>query len=265
MAYLNLIYAYFKVAIEGWSVYEIAALAAVVPLVLAIAQLALYSHVSRFVKAQRRLNRFFKQNSYLSSVNLFLFNKKVTKVFPLRVRKTLKNMEGKEISLEQIVTPFENYRAQRAFNILKIGCIVHLITLSVIMAVNGYSVAAIAFVGLCVALVWWMFAIGCYFAKRLYRIRENKKRGEFLYALSHNVKEVATFSLGSVEDVKTLSDDSVSALAKGVESFLSTNPDKSLAKVVLKSLYSANYTSATSRESVFALKEAMHKLKNYVL
>lgn len=265
MMYLILLYAYFHLLLDGWNLYGIAALIAIVPVVTVVMQLAVYSYSSRFTKAQRRLKRFFKHNSYLSSVNLFLFNKKVTKVFPKHVRKEMKNFQGGEITGEEICTTFENYRGKNPADLIKTACVVHLAVLSVVMAVNGFPVSAIAFAALGVAIVWWIFGIALSLAKKLYRNRESKKKGEFIYALRHNVKVVTAFSLGSLEDVKTLDSDSVNELAKGVESFLAGNPDKSLAKVVLKSLYSANYTAATSRESVFALKEAMHKLKNYVL
>lgn len=264
MTYLILLYACFKTALEGWNIYGLVALVATVPVVVTVLQLAAFSHSGIFAKAERKLGKFLKYNSYVSSLNLFLFNKKVSKFFPARVRKAMKRMEGKDVSADEICTTFENYRGKRPVKMMKTGCVVHLIAVSVVMALNGYSLAAVAFIALGVAFVWWVLGIGTLLAKRLFINRESNKRKDFLYAISHNTRTVATFSLGSIEDVKTLDGDSVSALANGVESFLAANPDKSLAKVVLKSLYSANYTAATSRESVFALKEAMHKLKSYV-
>ena len=265
MTYLKIIFAYFQYFISGWSAVKIAVLAAAVPVVVVLIQLIAYSAAGRFVKAYAKLKRFLKHNSYVTSVNLFVFNKKVAHVFPRRIRKALQSMEGKEITAQELVTIFENYIPRKATSIMRTGSIVHLITLSVIIALSGYGLAAVAFVAACMSGVWWLFAIGCNLIGRLYRLRENKYKRDFIFALNHSVRQSSVFSLGSIEDVKTLKEDSVGELAAGVENFLSTNPDKSLAKVVLKSLYSANYTSAMSKESVFALKSAMQKLKEYVV
>ena len=58
--------------------------------------------------------------------------------------------------------------------------------------------------------------------------------------------------------------DSVSELAKSVEDFLATSPDRSLAKVVLKGLYSAKFSSAMSIQNKLRLKNVIDDLKNYV-
>lgn len=265
MLNLRLAYSLFKTALTRVGEREIIILAAVVPAVLFVIQFAVFFRGSVFARANRRLRAFLKRNPYISSVNLFLFDKRVGSVFPRCVKKALKGMEGREITSEDLVTIFGNCRIKKFADVMRTGCIAHVITVGALMAAIGYSASAVVFVNACVFMLWVVLIAVCGLAGKLFKARERKCKGVFLNDLQANIRQTAVFSLGSIEDRKALGEDSVSALAKGVEDFLAAKPDKSLAKVVLKSLYSANYAAATSRESVFALKEAMHKLKEYVV
>lgn len=269
MTYIRILFNQFERMISGWTAWQIALLVAILPIITVILQLALFDRASRFYKANRRLNKFLKKNCYISSINLFLFNKKVCRVFPVRLQKVLKSFEGKDISMQELCTIFENYRVKAPVNIIGITYIVHVIAVSVIMAMSGYYLSHIAFVALGMTIAWGLIYIACNFIRSLYRNRESRAKGKFLFGIKHNVQEVVNFSFidNGIEyksDSQKVTEDSVYELAQGVEEFLAANPNKSLAKVVYKSLYSANFASAMSKESVFSLKNAMQKLKNYI-
>lgn len=268
MAFIRMVFDRFESIISDWSVWQIALLIAVVPFIAVLAQFLILSKENRFYKANKKLKRFLKRNCYVSTVNLFLFNKKVSRVFPLRMRKALKSMEGKDVSMQEIVTIFENCRIKSAKNIQCISGIAHVITVGVVMAMSGYYISHIAFVALGMAIMWGLLYIGVNVLKNLFRNREARSKNKFLFALKHSVQEIVKFGFedhefADISQQKNVSGDSVYELARGVEDFLATKPNKSLAKVVYKSLYSANLTSATSKESVTYLKDAMQKLKNY--
>lgn len=269
MAFLKVVFDKFVNIISDWSAWQIALLAAVVPIIITILQLIAIDSKSTFSKANKKLKKFLKKNCYVSSINLFLFNKKVCNAFPFRFRKVLKSLEGKDISMQEICTIFENYRVKSPKNIIWIAGIVHLIVVAVVMAMSGYYLSHISFVSLGLAVAWGLLYTGINFISAVYRNRESRNKSKFLFALKHSVQEIVKFGFNNTSDIeivqKNHSEDSVYELARGVEEFISQKPNKSLAKIVYKSLYSANYTTAMSKESISYLKEIMQKLKEYSL
>ena len=97
---------------------------------------------------------------------------------------------------------------------------------------------------------------------RSYKVDRRYKK-KFLIKLDANTlyeEKQVDLTMPKVE----VAEDSVIRLADSVEDFLASGPDKSIAEVVLKGIYSAKFSSAMTAQSKLRLKNVVMQLKNYV-
>ena len=247
----------------SWKIWQIVAFAVAIPLVTLFIQMLVYSTQRVYAKAYSRLKKFLRAHSYLSQSTVFSFNKKVVKVFPKYIKRQTKHIADSSMPMEEYLNTFSFCAQPKKKSIVGGVALAHIVSLGIVVAMNGHSVGVVsAAVLACVAV--WLVAIAVDFVmSKLYSAVDRRYKKKFLIKLDANTvyqeKEV-DLTLPKVE----VAEDSVVQLANSVEDFLASGPDKSIAKVVLKGLYSAKFSSAMTAQSKLRLKNVVDELKNYV-
>ena len=257
-------YLLFENLLTGWKWQHIAILAAVIPAIVMLAQILIYANAFFYRAGAVKIKKFLKRNSYICPLNVSLFNKKVVSRFPKTVKKQAKQFADGSDSLEGFIDIFNSDYNCRIKNIVTAGWLAHTVSVGTVAALNGCGVGKVAFILLGITLLWALVAIADAVVRKLFILAEKKGRIKFLTSLERNtVLQNKQVDLTVPADIRKTKD-SVFDLAKVVEDFLAALPDKGMAKVVLKSLYSANFTSAMNSDNAVRLKNVMEELKNYV-
>ncbi|MDE6274915.1 MAG: hypothetical protein K2M75_00015 [Clostridia bacterium] len=247
----------------SWKIWQIAAFAIAIPIVALFIQVLVYSAERVYAKAYSRLKRFLKTHSYLSPSTVFSFNKRVVKVFPRNIKRQTKHIADTAMPMEEYLNTFSFCAIPKKKSIVGATALAHIVLLGIVVAMNGYSVGVVA-TAILASIALWLIIIAIDFViGKLFTMVDRRYKKKFLIKLDANTvyqeKEV-DLTLPKVE----VAEDSVIQLANSVEDFLASQPDKSIAKVVLKGIYSAKFSSAMTAQSKLRLKNVVTELKNYV-
>lgn len=264
LAFITDVYSKFLTLMTSWRGWQIVLFALVVPILALVIQI--FSYSSRFVygRALARLRKFFKHNSYLRSSTAFSFNKKVVKVFPKNIRRQTKHIADNAMPIEEFLNTFSFCYDVKKNSVVSPLAFAHTILLGIIVAMNVGSVSVVSASVIAIAAVWLAVKFIDKIIFALFSAVDKAYRKRFLVKLDSNTvtkeKEVDLTIPKEEPDI----DDSALELAKSVEDFLAGEPDKSIAKVVLKGLYSAKFSSAMNTQTESRLKNVVVELKNYV-
>ena len=263
LLFISNVYEKFQSFMTSWKFWQIIAFAVAVPLVTLFIQMLAYSTQRVYAKAYSRLRKFLKTHSYLSPSTVFSFNKKVVKVFPRNIKRQTKHIADTSMPMEEYLNTFSFCEAPKKKSIVGAVAIAHILLWGIVVAMNGYSVGAVSLSILaCVAL--WLVAIAIDIViGKIFAVVDRRYKKKFLIKLDANTiyeEKQVDLTMPKVE----VAEDSVIQLANSVEDFLASGPDKSIAKVVLKGIYSAKFSSAMSAQSKLRLKNVVSELKNYV-
>lgn len=250
-------------ALSDWDIIELLALGIGLLIMVSVIQLIVNINSFKFKKAYSRIKAYLKRYKNISTRYMYFFNKKVTKVFDKNIQKQAVKYQKDNVDLNNFCMLFENIIPKKPKNILKTAYVVVNIALACIMAMSGYGIAMAVYILILYSVLWLFVAIADILIKAIFSNIELKSRKKFLYLLEHNVVSQAKEISLDFDDNKAPVFDSVQELAQEVKDFLATNPNKSLAKVVLKSLYSANFACAMNDKSIADLRNCMLELKNY--
>ncbi len=264
MSVIEFLYGKFALMLSDWEVAYFAIFLIAFPLIALVLQEVAVARRHRYAKAKRRLTAFLKKNSYVSPRNLFFFNKKVVKVFPQKIRKQVERLVDRGLDPQELTEIFKYSDSYFKPSIVKIGYFVHIVSMGVIMSLNGFVLAQIAFAAVGMSIVWIAVGVVDKLVSTLINFVDRKNKKKFIFALERNLMAQSPEIDLSVPAKNAVKKDSVSALAKSVEDFLAAKPDKGIAGVVLKSLYSASFSGAMSDDSAKRLKNVMLDLKKYV-
>ncbi|MDE6361994.1 MAG: hypothetical protein K2L53_03360 [Clostridia bacterium] len=263
LSFISDTYSKFQAFMASWQVWQIAAFAVAIPIVAFFVQMLIYSAERVYVKAYSRLKRFLKSNSYLSSSTVFSFNKKVVKIFPKYIKRQAKHIAESGMPMDEYVNTFQFCSLPKKKSIVGGIALAHIVLLGIVVAMNGHSVGIVSAAILATFALWLAVIALDGVISRLFSIVDRRYKKKFLIKLESNTlyqEKNVDLTLPKVE----VAEDSAMQLAKSVEEFLASQPDKSIAKVVLKGLYSAKFSSAMTAQSKLRLKNVFTDLKNYV-
>lgn len=263
LSFISKSYDKFQSFMAGWKVWQIVLFAIAVPVIALLVQALIYSTQRVYAKAYSRLKRFLKTNSYLAPNTAYVFNKKVVKVFPKNIQRQTKHIADKAMPMEEYLNTFNFCSCPKKASIVAIVALSHIVLLGIVVAMNGCSVGVVSTAILATLALWLaVIAIDAVVGK-LFALVDRKYKKKFIVKLDANIlyeeKEI-DLTVPKLE----VAEDSAVELAQSVEDFLATQPDKSMAKVVLKGLYSAKFSSAMTAQSKLRLKNVVDELKNYV-
>ncbi|MDE6210586.1 MAG: hypothetical protein K2G42_01270 [Clostridia bacterium] len=263
LSFISDTYSKFQAFMASWKVWHIVAFAVAVPVIVLLVQMLIYSAERVYAKAYPRLKRFLKTHSYLAPSTVFSFNKKVVKVFPGYIKRQAKHIADTSMPMEEYINTFHFCAQPKKKSIVGGAALAHIVLLGIIVAMNGYSVGIVSTAILATFALWLIIiALDCV-ASKLLSFVDRRYKKKFLIKLDSNTlyqEKSVDLTLPKVE----VAEDSAMQLAKSVEDFLASRPDKSIAKVVLKGLYSAKFSSAMTAQSKLRLKNVFTDLKNYV-
>lgn len=263
LSFISDTYSKFQAFMASWKVWQIVAFAVAVPVIVLLVQMLIYSAERVYAKAYPRLKRFLKTHSYLAPSTVFSFNKKVVKVFPGYIKRQAKHIADTSMPMEEYINTFHFCAQPKKKSIVGGAALAHIVLLGIIVAMNGYSVGIVSTAILATFALWLIIiALDCV-ASKLLSFVDRRYKKKFLIKLDSNTlyqEKSVDLTLPKVE----VTEDSAMQLAKSVEDFLASQPDKSIAKVVLKGLYSAKFSSAMTAQSKLRLKNVFTDLKNYV-
>ena len=263
LSFVTDVYDKFQSFMASWNIWHIIAFAIAIPLVTIIIQMLVYSTQRVYAKAYSRLKRFLKTHSYLSPSTVFSFNKKVVKVFPKNIKRQTKHIADSAMPMEEYLNTFSFCEVPKKKSIVGWTALAHIVLLGIVIATQGYSASVVSAAVLACFAIWLVVLALDFVIGKLYALVDKKYKKKFLVKLDANTvyqeKEI-DFTLPKVE----VAEDSVIQLANSVEDFLASGPDKSIAKVVLKGIYSAKFSSAMTAQSKLRLKNVVSELKNYV-
>ena len=264
LSFIDSLYGKFVYLLTDWKLEYFIIFIVIYPLAILLAQSLFVASKHRYFSGRIRLNRFLKKNSFVTPRNFFFFNREVIKVFPKSVRKQVKHIAERRLSLDNTLAVFKSESAYFKPAIVKAGYFIHIVSMGVIMSMNGFDLGQITFSLIGMSVVWLGVAVVDMLITLLIKSVDKKSKSKFIFALERNMAfENQEIDL-SIPKKRKQKEDSVSALAKSIEDFLESKPDKGIAHVVLKSLYSAQYSGAMSSASAIRLKNAMNDLKKYV-
>ena len=263
LLFISDVYTKFQSFMASWKIWQIAAFAIAIPIVALFIQVLVYSAERVYAKAYSRLKRFLKTHSYLSPSTVFSFNKRVVKVFPRNIKRQTKHIADTAMPMEEYLNTFSFCAIPKKKSIVGATALAHIVLLGIVVAMNGYSVGVVA-TAILASIALWLIIIAIDFViGKLFTMVDRRYKKKFLIKLDANTvyqeKEV-DLTLPKVE----VAEDSVIQLANSVEDFLASQPDKSIAKVVLKGIYSAKFSSAMTAQSKLRLKNVVTELKKYV-
>ena len=264
MSVIEFLYGKFALLLSGWKVAYFVIFLVAFPAIALVLQEVGVARARRYGKAWRRLKAFVKRNAFISPRNLFFFNKKVVKVFPHRVKRQVNRLVDKGANPQELIEIFKYDENFYKPSVVKAGYFIHIVSMGVIMGINGFALPLIAFCAVGMSVVWIAVGVVDRLISALIDFVDRRKKKKFILALERSVTAVSPEIDLSVPAKSGERKDSVSKLAKSVEDFLAEKPDKGIAGVVLKSLYSASFSPAESDESAKRLKNAMFELKKYV-
>lgn len=263
LSFISDTYSKFQAFMASWKVWQIVAFAVAVPIAAIIIQMVIYSAQRVYAKAYSRLKRFLKSYSYLSPSTVFTFNKKVVNVFPRYVKRQTKHIADTAMPMEEYINTFHFCSQPKKKSIVGGVALAHIVLLGIVVAMNGHSVGIVSTAILATFVLWLAVIALDYAISGVFAFVDRKYKKKFLIKLDSNTlyqEKSVDLTLPKVE----VEEDSAMQLAKSVEDFLASQPDKSIAKVVLKGLYSAKFSSAMTAQSKLRLKNVFTDLKNYV-
>ena len=264
LSFIDLLYRAFINLLSGWEIMHFILFLTLFPVVVILLSSIVFASKHNYLSGKIRLDRFLKKYSFVTPRNFYFFNKKVLSVFPRRVKKNIKQIADNKLPLENVTSVFKSDYSYSKFDIVKAGYFIHIVSMGVIMSVNGFALGQIAFCAIGMSIVWLGVAVADRLVALLIKSVDKHCKKKFIFALERNLAfEDKQIDL-SVPTKRERKEDSVSALAKSIEDFLAANPDKGIAGVVLKSLYSASFSGAMSSSSATRLKNVMNDLKKYV-
>ena len=264
LSFIDFVYGKFLYLLTGWNLDYFIIFIVLYPLAILLAQSLFVASKHCYLSGRMRLNRFLKKNSFVTPRNFFFFEKEVVRVFPKSVRKQVKHIAERRLSLDNTLSVFKSDSVFFKPSIVKAGYFIHIVSMGVIMGLNGFDLGLITFTLLSLSGVWLGVAVVDRLITLLIKSVDRKSKSKFIFALERNMAfENQEIDL-TVPKKRKQKEDSVSSLAKSIEDFLESKPDKGIAQVVLKSLYSAQYSGAMSSASAIRLKNAMNDLKKYV-
>ncbi|MDE5756067.1 MAG: hypothetical protein K2I23_03175 [Clostridia bacterium] len=263
LLFISDVYTKFQAFMMNWKVWQVVAFAVAVPAVALFVQLLINSSQRVYAKAYPRLKRFLKTNSYLSPSTVFSFNKRVVKVFPKHIKRQTQHIADTAMPMEEYLNTFNFSSLPKRKSIVGGTALAHIVLLGIVVAMNEYSVG-IACAAILVTFALWLIviALDCVIS-RLVSFVDRRYKKKFITKLDANTiyeEKGVDLTLPKVE----VAEDSAIQLANSVEDFLASQPDKSIAKVVLKGIYSAKFSSAMTAQSKLRLKNVVTELKNYV-
>ncbi|MDE5654384.1 MAG: hypothetical protein K2I46_02120 [Clostridia bacterium] len=263
LSFISDTYGKFQSFMASWKVWQIVAFAVAIPVIVILIQLLINLTQLVYVKANFRLKKFLKSYSYLSPSNVFSFNKKVVKGFPKYIKRQTKHIADSGMPMEEYLNTFNFCNVGKRRSIVGTMALAHIILLGVVVAMNGFSVGIVSTAILATFAVWFVALVIDFAVYRLFNFVDRKFKRKFLIKLDVNTlyeEKSVDLTLPKEEVVE----DSAMQLANTVEDFLASQPDKGIAKVVLKGLYSAKFSSAMTAQSKLRLKNVVTQLKNYV-
>ena len=264
LSFIDLVYSKFLYLLSDWKLEYFIVFFTVFPLAVLLLQGIAYASKHCYLAAKIRLDIFLKKNSFITPRNFFFFNKRVMKVFPKYIKKQVEHIADRRLPLENVTSVFKSDYSFARPAIVKAGYFIHILSMGVIMSINGFDLPHIAFCAIGMSIVWIAVATVDMLVALLIRSVDKRCKRQFVFALERNlVFENQQIDL-TVPKKGKKKEDSVTILAKSIEDFLATNPDKGIASVVLKSLYSASFSGAMSAASALRLKNVMNDLKKYV-
>ena len=264
LAFITQIYTKFLAFMTHWKVWQIVLFALSLPIIALAVQTITYSSRYVYRRAFARLKKFLKRNSYLSPDTMHSFNKRVVKIFPANIKRQTKHIADSGMPVEEYVNTFGFCYGVSKKSIVGKVALLHTVLLGIIVAMNGHAIGNVCASVMAMALVWGIAKIIDSAFRGAYSFVDKKYRKKFISKLDSNTMLYSKNIDLTVPQRDGDGSDSVSELAKSVEDFLATSPDRSLAKVVLKGLYSAKFSSAMSIQNKLRLKNVIDDLKNYV-
>ena len=261
---INQVYTKFLAFMTHWKVWQILLFALILPIFAITVQLIAYSSRYVYRKAFSKLKKFLKRNSYLSPDNVHSFNKRVVKIFPSNIKRQTKHIADSGMPVEELVNTFGFcYNVSKLSIVGKVG-LLHTVILGILVAMNNYSIGIVCASVLAMSIVWLAVKFIDCAVRGVFSAIDRKYRKRFIAKLDANTLLYSKSVDLTLPQKDFSGDDSVFELAQSVEDFLSTTPDVSLAKVVLKGLYSAKFSPAMSMQNKLKLKNVIDDLKNYV-
>ena len=239
------------------------AFAVAIPFVAVSIQILIYSADRVYAKAYAKLKKFLRHYSYLSPSTAFAFNKKVARVFPRHIKRQTKQIADSAMPLEEYLNTFNFCPCRQRGSIVAIIALAHIVLLGVVVAMNGFEVGVVSTAVLATFALWVIMLVFDNVIGKLFVYVDRKFKKKFIVKLDANIiyeEKQIDLTLPKAETPE----DSVMQLAGSVEDFLASRPDKGIAKVVLKGLYSAKFSSAMTAQSKLRLKNVVTQLKNYV-
>lgn len=263
LSFISDTYSKFQSFMASWKVWQIVAFAIAVPVIAILVQIIIYSTQRVYARAYSRLKRFLKRYSYLSPSTVFTFNKRVVNVFPRYIKRQTKHIADTSMPMEEYLNTFNFCCQYKKRSIVGVAALAHIVLLGIVVAMNGFSVGIVSTAILAAVALWLVTLALDFVISKLFAIVDRIYKKKFLIKLDantlYNEKDV-DLTLPKVE----VPEDSALRLAGSVEDFLAGKPDKSIAKVVLKGIYSAKFSSAMTAQSKLRLKNVIDELKNYV-
>lgn len=253
----------FQAFMASWKIWQIVAFAVAAPFIAIVVQIIIYSTDRVYAKACSKLKRFLKTYSYLSPSTVFSFNKKVVKVFPRYIKRQTKHIADTAMPMEEYLNTFNFCSQGKKISIVPMTALAHIVLLGIVVAMNGRSVGIVSTAILATFALWLVALALDSVISRLFAFVDRKYKKKFLVKLDANIiyeEKDVDLTLPKAE----VPEDSALQLANSVEDFLASQPDKGIAKVVLKGLYSAKFSSAMTAQSKLRLKNVVMQLKNYV-
>ncbi|MDE5617053.1 MAG: hypothetical protein K2I78_04615 [Clostridia bacterium] len=264
LSFIELLYRMFVYILTDWKLEYFIVFFAAFPFSVLLLQSVVYASRHRYLSARIKLGKFLKKNSFVTPRNFYFFNKKVVGVFPKSVKKQVKHIVDGRLPIDNAISIFKSDSVFAKPSIVKAGFFIHIVSMGVIMSVNGFELTQIAFVAFAMCFVWIGTAVADAIVSLLIDVVDRRNKKKFVFALERNLVVVnKEIDLGVPSETEP-KEDSVSALAKSIEDFLASNPDKGMASVVLKSLYSASFSGAMTPANALRLKNVMLDLKKYV-
>lgn len=263
LSFISNTYSKFQAFMASWKVWQIVAFAVAVPIIALLMQMLIYSSERVYAKAYSKLKKFLKRYTYLSPSTVFSFNKKVVKVFPKNIKRQTKHIADTSMPMEEYLNTFNFCSLTKKKSIVGAVALAHIVLLGIIVAMNGFAVGIVSTAILATFALWLVVIILEGLVHKFTAFVDRRYKKKFLIKLDANTlhqEKIVDLTLPKVE----VEEDSVIRLAKSVEDFLASEPDKSMAQVVLKGLYSAKFSSAMTAQSKLRLKNVVSELKNYV-
>lgn len=264
LVFINQVYTKFLAFMTHWKIWQIVLFALILPIIAIIVQLIAYASRYVYRRAFSKLKKFLKRNSYLSPDTVHSFNKRVVKVFPSNIKRQTKHIADSGMPVEELVNTFGFcYNVSKRSIIGRVG-VLHTVLLGIVIAMNGYSLGIVCASVVALGAVWLIAKFIDCALRGLFSSVDKKYRKKFIAKLDANTLLYSKNVDLTIPQKDFGGDDSVLELAQSVEDFLSASPDVSLAKVVLKGLYSAKFSPAMSMQNKLKLKNVIDDLKNYV-